>query len=111
MSFTTTYGCHQPMVVAKVSKPLLNYTRSVLTTLEEYLESMELKAQRKEEVRIEAKKMKVEVERKKVVRAINKQCKDTEKLQSTIDACTTNAFKAQWRLMQSEMLGTTSNGL
>lgn len=46
-------------------EPLIDYSKSIMMTSEEYLRSMELKARRKEDARLESERRKVEAEEKK----------------------------------------------
>ena len=46
-------------------EPLIDYSKSIMMTSEEYLRIMELKAQRKEDARLESERKKAEVEEKK----------------------------------------------
>lgn len=65
-------------------------------TSEEYLQSMELKAKRKEEARLESERRKAESEKRKETRAADRRWKDAEKLQRQADARAREAFKQQW---------------
>lgn len=67
-----------------------------MLTSEQYLQSMEAKAERKEQARREAELRKVEAEKKKGSRAAEKLQKEAEKAQREVDAAGREAFKQKW---------------
>ena len=77
-------------------EPLIDYSKSIMMTSNEYLHSMELKAQRKEDARLESERRKVESEEKKKTREADRRKKEAEKLQRVADGRAREAFKQQW---------------
>jgi hypothetical protein len=78
-------------------EPLVDYSKSIMLTSEQYLQSMELKAERKEKARREAEVRKLEAEKRKESRAAEKLQKEAEKAQREVDARNREAFKQKWR--------------
>ena len=86
----------QPRRRRSQEEPLVDYSKSILVTSEEYMNAMELKAERKEQARKEAERRKLEGERKREARVIEKQRKEEEKIQRTRDARAREAFAQKW---------------
>jgi hypothetical protein len=77
-------------------EPLVDYRKSIMLTSEQYLQNMELKAERKEKAKREAKARKLEAEKRKDTRAAEKLQKEAEKAQREVDAHSREAFKQKW---------------
>jgi hypothetical protein len=73
-------------------EPLVDYSKSIILTSEQYLQSMELKVERKKKAKREAEVWKLEAKKKKETRAAKKLQKEAEK----VDACSREAFKQKW---------------
>jgi hypothetical protein len=74
-------------------EPLVDYSKSIMLTSEKYLQSMELKAERKKKAKAEAELRKLEADKKKESRAAEKLQKKVEKAQREVDARAREAFK------------------
>ena len=68
---------------------LVDYSKDIILTSEQYLQSMEMKAERKEMAKREAEVQKLEVEKREETRVAEKLQKEAEK----VDACSKEAFK------------------
>lgn len=86
----------QPRRRRSQEQPLVDYSKNILVTSEEYLQAMELKAERKEQARKEAEHRKLEGEKKKEARVLEKHRKEEEKIQRARDARAREAFAQKW---------------
>jgi hypothetical protein len=77
-------------------EPLVDYSKSIILTKDDYIRMMEAKERRKEQAMAEAAKRKVEAERKKLERARLKVERDVQKAQRLTDAVALKAFKDKW---------------
>jgi hypothetical protein len=75
---------------------LVDYSKNIILTKDDYIRMMEAKERRKEQAMAEAAKCKVEAERKKLKRARLKAERDVQKAQHLADAATLKAFKDKW---------------
>jgi hypothetical protein len=77
-------------------EPLVDYSKSIMLTSEQYLQNMELKAERMEKAKREAEARKLEAEKKKETKAAEKLQKEAKKAQREVDARSREAFKQKW---------------
>jgi hypothetical protein len=77
-------------------EPLVDYSKSIMLTSNEYLQCMEVKAERKKKARKEAELRKVEAEKRKDAKAFEKIQKQAGKAQRAKDAQAREAFKQKW---------------
>ena len=75
---------------------LVDYSKSILLTSEQYIETMELKAKKKEDALIEAARRREEVCNRRAVQALEKERKKREKAQKAAEARAKENFHQQW---------------
>jgi hypothetical protein len=75
-------------------EPLIDYSKSIMLTSNDYLYSMEVKAARKEKARQEAEQRKLDAEKQKDARAVEKVQKQAERAEREKQA--REVFKQKW---------------
>ena len=75
---------------------LVDYSKSILLTSEEYVHTMEVKAKRKQEALVEAARRREEASWRRSARDMEKQRKEQEKAQKVGEACARENFRQQW---------------
>jgi hypothetical protein len=77
-------------------EPLIDYSKSIILTSNDYLQSIEMKAERKEKARKEAELKKLEADKRKDARAAERRQKEAARIQREKDAQAREAFKQKW---------------
>jgi hypothetical protein len=77
-------------------EPLVDYTKSIIITRDDYIKAMEEKATCKESMEKEKEQRKIEAELSKGRRAQDKLQKEVAKLQRLVDAGARHAFAEKW---------------
>ena len=75
---------------------LVDYSKSILLTSEQYIETMELKAKKREEALVEAARRREETSNRRAARVLEKERKDKEKAQKAAEARTKENLCQQW---------------
>ena len=75
---------------------LVDYSKSILLTSEEYVHTMEVKAKRKEEALVEAARSREEASRRRSAREMEKQRKEQKKVEKAREARARENFRQQW---------------
>ena len=74
---------------------LVDYSKSILLTSEQYIKTMELKAKKREDALVKAARRREEATNRRVARALDKEWKDREKAQKVAEARTKENFRQQ----------------
>ena len=70
----------------------MDYSKSILLTSEQYVETMELKAKKREDALVEAARRREEASNCRATRALEKERKDKEKAHKAAEACAKENF-------------------
>ena len=89
-----TVGPSRPQ--RRSGEPLVDYSKSIILTKDDYIRMMEAKERQKEQAMAEIAKWNVEAERKKLERARLKVERYVQKAQHLRDAKALKAFKDKW---------------
>jgi hypothetical protein len=85
-----------PKRARRTDEPLIDYSKSIILTREDYISMMEEKARKKELAKKEREDRKLEADRKRIERESMKAQKEAEKQQKLGEAAALKLFKAQW---------------
>jgi hypothetical protein len=78
------------------TEPLVDYTKSIIMTSEEYIQAMEAKAARKEALEHEKDQRRLEAERTRGKRAEEKRKAESQKIEKRQDRAARKAFNERW---------------
>ena len=80
----------------KYQDPIIDYSKSLLLTSEDYLNAMQEKAEKREAVRREAEQRRTEMQRRRFERQAEKERRDAERAQRRADKEAMAAFRKKW---------------